>query len=265
MTRFPPSTKLVVGPGFSEAFLPAYPENPDSRIDSNFFKDREMEEISLQNAEHSGQHLQIAGLDAIDYLGDGSLYLLSAPGHLAGHICGLARTTEDTFIFMGADVAHFPGVLRPAQLVPLPELLPESLMLDSRFYQTPCPCSAFEHLRSDSDKSVHKTEPFYDISRSEHSAYSDRERAIKDIQSVQILDASSSILVCLAHDPTLLEVLPTLNREPSQDLNQWKEKSWKEQCRWRFLNQLPRVNGLRGMSPQVEGIWKDGRQVGSIS
>lgn len=37
--------------------------------------------------------------------GDGSFYLLEAPGHATGHMCGLARTTADPplFVFMGAD------------------------------------------------------------------------------------------------------------------------------------------------------------------
>ena len=31
-SRFPPSTELVVGPGFKDAFLPAYPEGQNSPI-----------------------------------------------------------------------------------------------------------------------------------------------------------------------------------------------------------------------------------------
>lgn len=34
---FPPSTELVVGPGFSEAYLPAYPTNPNSTLREDYF------------------------------------------------------------------------------------------------------------------------------------------------------------------------------------------------------------------------------------
>jgi hypothetical protein len=32
MSRFPPSVKIVVGPGFKESLLPGYPANPNSNI-----------------------------------------------------------------------------------------------------------------------------------------------------------------------------------------------------------------------------------------
>src|SRR5687768_10801423 len=57
-----------------------------------------------------------------DYFGDGSFYLLNTPGHAIGHLGGLARTSSnpDTFIFMGADLCHHPGVMRPTRHLPYP-------------------------------------------------------------------------------------------------------------------------------------------------
>lgn len=44
---------------------------------------------------------------AHDYFGDGSLYLVDAVGHLAGHINVLARTSPTgSWIYLGADCAH---------------------------------------------------------------------------------------------------------------------------------------------------------------
>ncbi len=44
---------------------------------------------------------------AHDYFGDGSLYLIDAVGHLAGHINVLARTSETgSWIYLGSDTAH---------------------------------------------------------------------------------------------------------------------------------------------------------------
>ncbi|KAF8908898.1 hypothetical protein CPB84DRAFT_1843260 [Gymnopilus junonius] len=44
---------------------------------------------------------------ALDYLEDGSLYIVDAPGHLPGHINVLARTSSDGgWIFLAGDSAH---------------------------------------------------------------------------------------------------------------------------------------------------------------
>ncbi|KAF7422570.1 hypothetical protein PC9H_010726 [Pleurotus ostreatus] len=45
---------------------------------------------------------------AFDYWGDGSLYIVDAPGHLPGHLNVLARTSVDgAWIYLAADSAHF--------------------------------------------------------------------------------------------------------------------------------------------------------------
>ncbi|KAJ6595199.1 beta-lactamase-like protein [Mycena vulgaris] len=44
---------------------------------------------------------------AVDYFGDGSVYIIDTPGHCAGHITVLARTSPDgAWIYLGGDVAH---------------------------------------------------------------------------------------------------------------------------------------------------------------
>ncbi|KAF5350407.1 hypothetical protein D9758_012467 [Tetrapyrgos nigripes] len=43
----------------------------------------------------------------MDYFGDGSMYLVDATGHMAGHINILARTSSDeSWIYLGSDTAH---------------------------------------------------------------------------------------------------------------------------------------------------------------
>ena len=59
-------------------------------------------------------------------------------------------------------------------------------------------------------------------------------------------DASNDILVCIAHDPSLFEVLPLLNTSSNNSINDWKAKDYKVKIRWRFLNELPRVGNLEG-------------------
>lgn len=43
---------------------------------------------------------------AIDYYGDGSLYLIDSPGHMLGHMTAAARIAPDSFVFLAADTCH---------------------------------------------------------------------------------------------------------------------------------------------------------------
>lgn len=44
--------------------------------------------------------------NAIDYFGDGSMYIVDAPGHIGGHVNILARTSaEGSWILLGGDSA----------------------------------------------------------------------------------------------------------------------------------------------------------------
>ncbi|KAI0823287.1 Metallo-hydrolase/oxidoreductase [Trametes gibbosa] len=50
---------------------------------------------------------------AYDYFGDGSLYIIDAPGHLPGHINVLARTdTTGSWIYLAGDTTHDARILR---------------------------------------------------------------------------------------------------------------------------------------------------------
>jgi glyoxylase-like metal-dependent hydrolase (beta-lactamase superfamily II) len=142
--HLPKSVRLVVGPGFREAFLPGYPTNADSEFHEADFEGREVVEVPF-----SDDGLKIGQFRAHDYFGDGSFYILDVPGHAIGHVSGLVRTTPDTFVFLGGDVCHHCGVIRPSKLVPLPDEIPEEAVLDQRIPR-PCPCMAF--LSSHPDK-----------------------------------------------------------------------------------------------------------------
>jgi glyoxylase-like metal-dependent hydrolase (beta-lactamase superfamily II) len=105
---FPPSTDLIVGPGFKSAFVPGFPTVPESPVDERAWQDRELREIDFES-ESDG--LRIGKFRAFDFYGDGSFYLLDTPGHAIGHLCALARTTANppTFMFLGGDIAHHAG------------------------------------------------------------------------------------------------------------------------------------------------------------
>ncbi|KAG9120287.1 hypothetical protein FRC07_004285 [Ceratobasidium sp. 392] len=97
---FPLSTTLTVGPGFKQGFILGFPKNPNGGILESAYKGREVIEISFDKG------LRLGSFPALDYFGDGSFYLLDSPGHVIGHICGLARTTADTFVLMSADIVR---------------------------------------------------------------------------------------------------------------------------------------------------------------
>ena len=76
-TRFPSSTELIVGPGFKDAFIPGFPSNAKSPVLERDYQDRMLREIDF-GSEHNST--VIGGMRAFDFFGDGSFYLLDAPG-----------------------------------------------------------------------------------------------------------------------------------------------------------------------------------------
>lgn len=136
IAALPKKTKVLVGPGFRDAFLPGYPSKEDSPFHEADFAERDVVEVPFSD------DLKIGRFQAHDYFGDGSLYVLNVPGHAIGHISALVRTTPDTFVFLGGDVCHFTGVIRPTKHIPLPDEIPAEAVLD-RLIARPCPCSAF--------------------------------------------------------------------------------------------------------------------------
>ena len=191
---------------------------------------RELVEL---NFETEGKGLKIGRFNALDYFGDGSFYLLDAPGHAIGHLCGLARTStasspndKDTFIFMGADTCHHGGMMRPTEYLPIPlSISPNPLQLGAA---TPCPGAIFEELQASRGRK--STEPFFGIS--EGGAFLDAPVATETLGKLQEADASEDVLVVIAHDSSLTDIVEFYPK----GANEWKTKGWGEKGRWAFLN-----------------------------
>jgi glyoxylase-like metal-dependent hydrolase (beta-lactamase superfamily II) len=251
--KYPSHVDIVVGPGFKENFMPGYPTKPDAIfVDANF-EARTVREISFS------EEFKIGNFPAHDYFGDGSFYLLDTPGHAIGHMCGLARTTSTTFVFLGGDICHFGGSFRPSTTNPLPDPIPDEHLDDHLPH--PCPCSLFTEVHpAGSSSSESKTTPFVEVTSFSGSAYLDRVEAARSIKELQRFDAHPDVLVCIAHDPTLIKVLPFLNDQPEQDLKNWQQQGLKQKAQWGWLNELPR-GGKPGREMSVKGIWKEGEQV----
>ncbi len=246
LSLFPRSADLYVGPGFKEAFMPGYPSRKDSPMLESDFEGRKVHEISFDPDNKIGAY------PSYDFFGDGSFYLLDVPGHAIGHISGFARTTPDTFVFMGGDVCHFGGSYRPTAYAPMPSTIPTSVPLDTRF-RAPCPCSIFQD--SHRDPKNFRNSPFYQVSQAPGSWYVDPPTAQESVTKLENFDADENVFVCVAHDGGLI---PIVDWFPNGTLNDWKAKGWKERSQWGFLNELP-IDGKPGREKLAQGLVKEGK------
>ncbi|TFK48510.1 Metallo-hydrolase/oxidoreductase [Heliocybe sulcata] len=214
-STFPSTTEVVIGPGTKAAFFPPYQEGSNSTILTSDFEGRKVTELGPEDF-----HLTIGGLGACYYFGDGSFYLLDTPGHCPGHITALARVTPTTFILMGGDTCHHPGQLRPSPYIP-------------------CPCSLlanvspehFPHVASSTAQSIPLSTPVLTVPYTPPSAYTDPSTAASSIAKLSAFDADPDVLVLIAHDSTLEDVVSYF----PEKADNWKEQMWKAR-RWSFLD-----------------------------
>lgn len=222
-STFEPHTTLIVGPGFKEKFPAGFPTIKDSPIRDSDWAGRELREISFKDG------LKIGNFAAFDYFGDGSFYLLDSPGHAVGHLCGIARvtTSPDSFILMGGDACHHGGEFRPSKYLPLPAMISPNPLNKSS--PQPCPGSLFEHLLPERDP----TKEFYRIARFTNGTgiSHDPDEAERTIEKVQEADCQDNVLVVMAHDDVLLDVVDFFPKYA----NDFVEKGWQGKGRWAFL------------------------------
>lgn len=242
MFTFPPSTELIVGPGVREASWPSSGGPPDAgqhgTLESDI-KGRSVREVAFDIG------LKIGRFDAMDFFGDGSFYLLDAPGHALGHLCALARTTADpaSFVFMGADACHHAGVLRPSEYLPLPRTLPLAASANTRSETTSCLESNQQHSNAAGDIGYcpgellqHLTlrgsadSPFFTVAKG--PLFIDHEAAMDTVAKMQELDALENIFVIIAHDLSIREKLPMFPKL----INGWKASGLRTDTRWLFCS-----------------------------
>ncbi|KAL0944516.1 metallo-beta-lactamase superfamily protein [Colletotrichum truncatum] len=257
---FPKSTSLIVGPGYlSDKERHGGVGDPEAAPE---FEGRPLREAQFDS------DLKIGKFRAQDFFGDGSLYLLDAPGHQPEHICALARTTPSsapegsTFVFLGGDICHFAGVFRPAPEAPLPDEIPADAISKRHDWasRSVCPCTFFTpHHPNAKDEDSARTTSWYKLPEGRHTVYTDLEVAADSVSKMSELDVMDNVMVCLAHDSSLLDIMPVFNKQPGKDINKWKSEGWKAKTYWSWLSEVA-VDGKKAQEPVVEGFWKDGKQ-----
>jgi len=220
MSKFPSSTNLVFG---KDMVRETYVSNPKSTLLESDLAGRKLVEIDFDKSE-----LELGGLKAHDFFGDGSFYLLDVPGHLSGHACGLARVTPTSFLFLGADSCHHAGLLRPT------EQLHRHLPCPGHILQTTRRSVSATHFptpNADEFDLALRTTPLLDVA--ENGYFEDTGRARASLKKIGNFDANADVFVMLAHDESLI---PVVGPFPAS-LNEWKVKGWKKLVTWAFLDE----------------------------
>ncbi|KAJ7677226.1 beta-lactamase-like protein [Mycena rosella] len=223
MSLLPNTTNLVIGPGTNRSL---YPEFPDAALKASDFAGHDITELDFD-----ATNLTFSGLPALDYFGDGSFYLLNTPGHLAGHITALARVTPSSFVVLGADTGHHPGQLRPRpdfqRAYPCPaHLLAESkTAVSTQYFWSPASHTNVFDVHS-------RAQPLLSVPDKPNSGDADPVAARVSLDKIADFDADADFFVVLAHDLTLLDVLPYF----PASLNAWRGEGLKDEAAWAFLD-----------------------------
>lgn len=95
---------FILGEGSRDLLAHGYPIDPESPLPANLVPPERTQYISPNDPKWSA----IGPFPkALDWLGDGSLYIVDAPGHLPGHVNFLVRTSSDGgWIYLAGDSAH---------------------------------------------------------------------------------------------------------------------------------------------------------------
>lgn len=225
LSQFPSTTEVVVGPGFRNAYLPGWPVNHESSLIDDDWKNHNVREESFDVGPES---LSIGGFPAVDYFGDGSFFLLNAPGHTIGHLTALARISlastssrehpRDKFVLLGGDICHYPGVFRPTNRSPLDAEAQAALYT--------CPASFFLDVHP--EKTCEK--PYYKMPA---QCTVDQKAAEESIRKLCAFDANEDVLVIIGHDASLIGKMDFFPKT----INVW-EREAKATLQWAFLKDL---------------------------
>ncbi len=120
-----PNAEIVLGAGTQPLLNErVYPDDPEGRMNA-FPKGNKLTFVDFhRSANESDSEFSSAAWFrpvspfatfeyAVDFFGDGSLYLVDAPGHIPGHMSALARVAPGVSIFLGGDLCHHREAYEP--------------------------------------------------------------------------------------------------------------------------------------------------------
>ncbi|CAN9171500.1 unnamed protein product [Alternaria alternata] len=175
---------------------------PDAPVLVTDFADREVRQLDFSDTK-----LLIGGLLPWIILVTAVFHLLDAPGHASGHLCGLARTTTNTFMLFTGDVYHHASQIRPSVSVPLPEYVNVPNLIPN-----PLPAKQLAQIAPSRCCSAPLLQP--------GKVNSDLSTAMRTINAVRGFDDQDNVFLVAAHDHTVSAVIDTFPRSA----NQWKQR-----------------------------------------
>jgi hypothetical protein len=99
-----PNAHGYFGPGTIEYCTPGHTADPESTWDGHFFDTKHQTE---KFSEYSGPWQKFGAFEkAFDFFGDGSLWVIQAPGHMPGNLICCCRIESGEWLILGSDCAH---------------------------------------------------------------------------------------------------------------------------------------------------------------
>ncbi|KAJ7056808.1 hypothetical protein C8F01DRAFT_1155120 [Mycena amicta] len=226
MSKWPKGRKIVVS---SETDVSIFPDNQKSDLQASDLSGHTVVKVDLASS-----NLTISGMKAVDQFGDGSFYLLDAPGHFEGHMIGLARVTPTSFIILGGDTLHHIGALRPSgtfqSSFPCPGELLESAAsgISTDFFWSADTTPGDFDLPS-------RTQPLLALSDTPDSFFVDPVAGQLSVSKLAALDADEDFLTLITHDASI-STAGALPLFPAS-LASWQKDGLKEKLAWLFVDE----------------------------
>ncbi|KAF7317228.1 Metallo-beta-lactamase superfamily protein [Mycena chlorophos] len=224
MSKWPSRRNIIVS---SQTNLTLFPDAQGSDLQASDLNGHNVSQVDLTSSS-----LVISGMNAVDFFNDGSFYLLGAPGHLEGHMIGLARVTPTSFIILGADTAHNLGVLRPSGSFQSNNPCPADILssttssISTDFFWSANTTPGHFDLLS-------RTQPLLAISDLADSFFVDPDAGQLSAAKLSALDADEDFLTLITHDASLDAALPLF----PASLATWQKDGLKEKLAWLFLEE----------------------------
>ncbi|KAF2467468.1 Metallo-hydrolase/oxidoreductase [Lindgomyces ingoldianus] len=99
-----PNATAYFGPGTKDGCSPGHMADPSLQWDGRFF---DPEKATERWEELEGSWVTFGPFErAMDYFGDGSFWVIQAPGHMAGNLCAAARLESGAWVLLGSDCCH---------------------------------------------------------------------------------------------------------------------------------------------------------------